>query len=152
MKASRQAKILEIIRRQDVETQQELTELLTGEGFDVRQPTVSRDIRELKLIKMQSSKGHLKYVSPPEAESVRKEVGESESLLRVFKEGFVSAQDASNILVVKTKSGMAMAVAACIDAMNIDGIVGSIAGDDTIMCAINTPDRAKEVGDRLNSL
>lgn len=135
MKTSRQAKIIEIIQRHDVETQEELSEYLVEEGFCVTQATVSRDIRELKLTKISLSNGKQKY-------AVLKETGEdmTEKYVRVLQEGFVSMDMAQNILVIKTVSGMAMAVAAALDAMQWNEVVGCIAGDDTIMCAVRSAD------------
>ena len=143
MKTSRQTKILDIIKKNKVSTQKELTRLLVKEGYEAKQPTVSRDITELGLIKIKDKDGRMYYAAAAPEGNLKKE--DSGSFLRVFREGFVNAEAASNILVVKTKAGMAMAVAACIDAMDIEGIIGSIAGDDTIMCAVKTAELAKEV-------
>lgn len=111
------------------------------------QATVSRDIRELKLTKVAMSNGRQKYVALMES-------GEdmSEKYKRVFRDGFVSMDMAQNILVIKTVSGMAMAVAAALDAMHLHEIVGSIAGDDTIMCAIRSVDDTIEVMSRLRKI
>lgn len=135
MKTSRQSKIIDIIQKYDVETQEELSEYLVKEGYSVTQATVSRDIRELKLTKISMNNGRQKY-------AVLSDTSEdlSDKYVRVLKEGFVSMDMAQNILVIKTVSGMAGAVCAAIDAMKINEIVGSIAGDDTIMCAIRTVD------------
>lgn len=133
MKTKRQSKILELIRNNDIETQEELQAYLVRAGFNVTQATVSRDIRDMKLTKIATNSGKQKYVA-------LSDTGEdlSEKYVRVLKDGFVSMDMAQNILVIKTVSGMAGAVCASIDAMNIHEIVGSIAGDDTIMCAIRT--------------
>lgn len=135
MKTKRQAKIIELIQHYDIETQEELSAYLMREGFEVTQATVSRDIRELKLTKVMMDNGRQKYsvLSEPSDQM-------SEKYVRVFREGFISMDMAQNILVIKTVSGMASAVAAALDAMQIQGIVGSIAGDDTIMCAVRTVD------------
>ena len=135
MKTSRQSKIIDIIQKYDVETQEELSEYLVKEGYSVTQAPVSRDIRELKLTKISMNNGRQKY-------AVLSDTSEdmSDKYVRVLKEGFVSMEMAQNILVIKTVSGMAGAVCAAIDAMKINEIVGSIAGDDTIMCAIRTVD------------
>lgn len=133
MKTSRQSKIIEIIQKYDVETQEELSEYLVQEGFSVTQATVSRDIRELKLTKIAMNNGRQRYaVLGDTSEDM------SDKYVRVLKDGFISMDMAQNILVIKTVSGMAGAVCAAIDAMKINEIVGSIAGDDTIMCAIRT--------------
>lgn len=137
MKAKRQAKILELIQKYEIETQEELSSYLTNEGFEVTQATVSRDIRELKLTKISLDSGKQKYTVLSDA---KEQI--SAKLVRVFREGFLSLDMAQNILVIKTVSGMANAVCAAIDAMQIPGIVGSIAGDDTIFCVVRTVDDA----------
>lgn len=135
MKTSRQSKIIEIIQKNEVETQDELSALLEKEGFRVTQATVSRDIRELKLTKIPTASGRQKYAVITDAPE-----NLSKKYERVLREGFLSMDMAQNILVIKTVSGMASAVCAAIDAMKMREIVGSIAGDDTIMCAIRTVD------------
>lgn len=135
MKTSRQSKIIEIIQKNEVETQDELSALLEKEGFRVTQATVSRDIRELKLTKIPTAGGRQKYAVITDAPE-----NLSQKYERVLREGYLSMDMAQNILVIKTVSGMASAVCAAIDAMKMREIVGSIAGDDTIMCAIRTVD------------
>ena len=128
MKTKRQTKMLELIKKHDIETQEELSDYLQKEGYQVTQATVSRDIRELKLTKVAMSNGRQKYAALTEANEDL-----SEKYTRVFRDAFVSMDMAQNILVIKTVSGMAMAVAAAIDAMHLHEIVGCIAGvDDTI--------------------
>ena len=146
MKTKRQAKMLELIQKNDIETQEELSDYLEKEGFQVTQATVSRDIRELKLTKVAMSNGRQKYVA-------LQETGEdmSRKYKRVFHDGFVSMDVAQNILVIKTVSGMAMAVAA-IDAMHMYEILGCIAGDDTIMCAIRSNEDAIRVMGRFRKI
>ena len=144
MKKGRHAAIIRIIERQSVETQQELAQLLNEEGFDVTQATVSRDINALKLSKIPAANGHQKYVMIHQDEKLL-----SAKYVNVLKEGFVSMDMAQNILVVKTVSGMAMAVAAAIDAMKYPEIVGSIAGDDTIMMAIRSVDDTKSIMNQI---
>ena len=129
------SKIIEIIQKNEVETQDELSALLEKEGFRVTQATVSRDIRELKLTKIPTVSGRQKYAVITDAPE-----NLSKKYERVLREGFLSMDMAQNILVIKTVSGMASAVCAAIDAMKMREIVGSIAGDDTIMCAIRTVD------------
>ena len=133
MKTNRQSKIIEIIQKNEVETQDELSALLEKDGFRVTQATVSRDIRELKLTKIPTAGGRQKYAVITDAPE-----NLSKKYERVLREGFLSMDMAQNILVIKTVSGMASAVCAAIDAMKMREIVGSIAGDDTIMCAIRT--------------
>ena len=135
MKTNRQSKIIEIIQKNEVETQDELSALLEKDGFRVTQATVSRDIRELKLTKIPTAGGRQKHAVITDAPE-----NLSKKFERVLREGFLSMDMAQNILVIKTVSGMASAVCAAIDAMKMREIVGSIAGDDTIMCAIRTVD------------
>ena len=147
MKTKRQAKMLELIRKHEIETQEELSDYLQKEGYQVTQATVSRDIRELKLTKVAMSNGRQKYAALTDnSEDL------SEKYIRVFRDGFVSMDMAQNILVIKTVSGMAMEVAAAIDAMHLHEIVGCIAGDDTIMCAVRSVDDTIEVIGRLRKL
>ena len=135
MKTNRQSKIIEIIQKNEVETQDELSALLEKDGFRVTQATLSRDIRELKLTKIPTAGGRQKYAVITDAPE-----NLSKKYERVLREGFLSMDMAQNILIIKTVSGMASAVCAAIDAMKMREIVGSIAGDDTIMCAIRTVD------------
>ena len=147
MKTKRQTKMLELIKKHDIETQEELSDYLQKEGYQVTQATVSRDIRELKLTKVSMSNGRQKYAALTEANEDL-----SEKYTRVFRDAFVSMDMAQNILVIKTVSGMAMAVAAAIDAMHLHEIVGCIAGDDTIMCAVRSVDDTIAVMSRLRKL
>ena len=147
MKTKRQTKMLELIKKHDIETQEELSDFLQKEGYQVTQATVSRDIRELKLTKVAMSNGRQKYAALTEANEDL-----SEKYTRVFRDAFVSMDMAQNILVIKTVSGMAMAVATAIDAMHLHEIVGCIAGDDTIMCAVRSVDDTIAVMGRLRKL
>lgn len=147
MKVGRQSKIIELINKYDIETQEELADLLTKAGYNVTQATISRDIRELKLTKVAVDDGKQKYIVLNNSEA-----GLSEKFVRVLKDGFVSMDMAQNIIVVKTVSGMAMAVAAALDALHIPGIMGCIAGDDTLMCVIKTADETIGVMEKINKL
>lgn len=147
MKSKRHAKILEIIGKNDVETQEELSELLEREGFQVTQATVSRDIRELKLTKVSLNSGKQKYASILESSADL-----SQKYIRVLKDGFASMDMAQNILVVRTVSGMAMAVAAALDSVNFPEIVGTIAGDDTVMCAVRSVEENVQLMDRIRRM
>ena len=147
MKTNRQSKIIEIIQKNEVETQDELSALLEKDGFRVNQATVSRDIRELKLTKIPTAGGRQKYAVITDAPE-----NLSKKYERVLREGFLSMDMAQNILVIKTVSGMASAVCAAIDAMKMREIVGSIAGDDTIMCAIRTVDDTYAVMKKIRRL
>ena len=135
MKVNRHAKIVELINKYQIETQDELAEYLNEAGFKVTQAKVSRDIRDLKLTKVPAENGRQKYAVLQSAQN-----GMTEKYVRILRDGFSSMDMAQNILVLKTVSGMAMAVAAALDAMNWNEIVGCIAGDDTIMCAVRTVD------------
>ena len=147
MKTKRQTKMLELIKKHDIETQEELSDYLQKEGYQVTQATVSRDIRELKLTKVAMSNGRQKYAALTEANEDL-----SEKYTRVFRDAFVSMDMAQNILVIKTVSGMAMAVATALDAMELPGFAGCIAGDDTIMCAVRSVDDTIAVMSRLRKL
>ena len=147
MKIARHAKIIDLISRNDVETQEELADLLNGEGFRVTQATVSRDIRELKLTKISLNDGRQKYaVMQASRENM------NEKYLRILKDGFLSMDMAQNILVVKTVSWIAMAVAASIDAMQWPEVAGCIAGDDTIMCANRSVDDTLLVMEKIRKI
>ena len=147
MKVSRHAKIIELISQNDIETQEELAERLNNAGFKVTQATVSRDIRDLKLTKVSVDGGRQKYVVlKPE------EDGMSEKYIRVLRDGYISMDMAQNILVIKTVSGMAMAVAAAVDAMKWKEVVGCIAGDDTIMCAVRSVDETVAVMEKIRKI
>ncbi len=146
MKTTRHTKILEIISKYEVETQEELAARLEQEGYPVTQATVSRDIRQLKLTKVSLKNGRQKYAALAEPQK------DLSKYIRVFRDGFRSMDMAQNILVIKTVSGMAMAVAAALDAMECHEIVGSIAGDDTIMCAIRTVEDTASLMKRLGKI
>lgn len=135
MKVKRHAKIVEIISNYRIETQEELAERLNQEGYKVTQATVSRDIRDLKLTKVPTENGKQRY-----AVLQGERGGQSEKYIRILRDGYVSMDMAQNILVIKTVSGMAMAVATALDAMKLPELVGTIAGDDTIMGAVRTVD------------
>lgn len=144
MKIGRQTKIIELISKYNIETQEELAELLEQAGYNVTQATISRDIRELKLTKIAVDNGRQKYIVLKNQES-----GLNEKYVRVLRDGFVSMDIAQNIIVIKSISGMAMAVAAALDALHFDGIVGCIAGDDTVMCVIRSNEEAEKVMEKL---
>ena len=145
MKKNRHAKIVELIEKYDLETQEELAEKLRQDGYDVTQATVSRDIRELKLSKVPLGDGRQKYVLLREAHG---EMGDK--YIRVLQEGMSSMGMAQSLLIVKTVPGMAMAVAAALDAMHMKEIVGTIAGDDTIMLAVRSAADAEIVREKIN--
>lgn len=147
MKNSRHKKIIEIIKNHVVETQEELAERLNQEGFQVTQATVSRDIKQLNLVKIPVDGGVQRY-----ALHARGQQELNEKFVRVLRDGFISMDMAQNILVIKTVSGMAMAVAAALDALHFPQMVGCIAGDDTIMCAIRSVEDTFKMMDALRDM
>jgi len=147
LKSQRHSKIIELITKNNIETQEDLADTLNQSGFNVTQATVSRDIRELKLTKMSVNGERQKYVVLQSKENQM-----NDKYMRVLKDGLVSMDMAQNILVIKTVPGMAMAVAAALDAMNWHEIVGCIAGDDTIMCAVRTVEDTFLVLKKINKI
>lgn len=147
MKKQRHEKIIELIGQYEIETQEELADRLRAAGYQVTQATVSRDIRELKLSKISGGNGRQKYIV-----FTQDETHLGDKYIRVLKEGYVSMELAQNLLVMKTVSGMAMAVAAAVDALNLDEIVGCIAGDNTIMMAMRNESAAAQVMDQLRGM
>lgn len=148
MKKNRHQQILEIIEQYDVETQDELAERLKEAGCAVTQATISRDIRALRLTKVPAGNGRQKYIA------LRSDDGPlmNDKYIRVLREGYVSMDMAQNILVIKTVSGMAMAVAAALDALKFPEIVGCIAGDDTIMAAVRSVEDTIAVMGKLREM
>ncbi len=143
MKKGRQEKILEIIREHDVETQEELAQYLRNAGFQVTQATVSRDIRDMKLSKVTSEKGRQKYAIMGYGEKSLADMQAGEKYVRVLREGFAAMDIAQNLVVIRTVPGMAMAVAAALDAIKFPEVLGCIAGDDTIMVASRSVEEAE---------
>ena len=132
MKNDRQRKILDIVSSEDIETQEELMKALKREGYDTTQATVSRDIKELKLRKVSLGVGRRVY----RPSGISADASSMESYKNILENSVLSVDTAGNLVVVKTVSGMAMAVGAAIDSLRIDGVVGCIAGDDTIFVAV----------------
>lgn len=147
MKQKRQSRILSLIEEREIGTQEELAKCLREEGYDVTQATVSRDIREMKLTKVSTGFGAQKYVALIHGEE---DLGDKYS--RVLKEGFTGMGTAQSLLVIKTVSGMAMAVAAALDAMKLNEIVGTIAGDDTIMMAVRSREDGETVMKKIEDI
>ncbi len=150
MKSKRLNRILEIIGTKNVETQDELIKLLNDDGFSVTQATVSRDIKELGLVKVSTKENRYKYALPASQEHDNIKI--SAKYRNIMRETVLKVDYASNIVVVKTYSGMANAAAAAIDGMGWSEIVGSIAGDDTIMVVVRTAEHAVEFVERLNDM
>ena len=149
MKRTRQNKILELINQYEIETQEDLAGYLQQAGFSVTQATISRDIKEMALTKVTGRNGRPKYAVMGYDAGVN--TGFSGRHARVLQDGMISMVQADNILVIKTVSGMAMAVAVAVDALGLDEIAGSIAGDDTIMCAIKSADLVPGVMKKLQN-
>lgn len=147
MKYSRHAKILEIIENNEIETQEELAEFLKKSGINVTQATVSRDIKELRLIKVLAKNGRYKYASMKQQESAI-----SDRLVKIFKDSILSIDYAGNIIVLKTLSGAANAACAAIDALDVKELVGTIAGDDTIFILARDPEMVGELVERFKKL
>ncbi|MCY6370306.1 arginine repressor [Clostridium ganghwense] len=147
MKIERHSKILEIIKLKDIETQEELAEELKKIGMDVTQATVSRDIKELKLIKVLSDKGTYKYASIGPTENFL-----SNKLVNVFTHTVISVEKVQNMVVVKTISGSGSAAAEAIDSMSFPGIAGTIAGDNTIFILSINEEKAYELVKKLKKM
>lgn len=147
IKAQRHSKIIEIIKEQDIETQEELAFMLKNAGFDVTQATISRDIRELKLTKVATNDGKQKYEI-----FLNDDGGTNEKLISIFKQGVASIDYAQNIIVIKTFTGMAMAVAVAIDSMKRSEIMGSIAGDDNIFCVVKNEEKAIKLTEKFKDI
>lgn len=140
MKSARQEKILEVIQKFEISTQEALISKLAEFGFESTQTTISRDIRQLRLVKTPTGRGTYKYAAPKEPKEAAAPVHNSALTASVVK-----IEAAQNIVVVKTLSGMANAIAVCLDTLEIGEVVGSVAGDDTILlvmkdahCALET--------------
>ncbi len=146
MKLERHSKIVELINQYEVETQEELADYLNQSGFKVTQATVSRDIRELGLTKVTRNGKHLYTIYP----TVKNPSGNK--FLRIFTDGFLSMEMAQNILVIKTGTGMAMSVAAALESLQFPEVVGCIAGDDTIFCAMHSADECIILMDKIRKL
>lgn len=147
MKVARHAKILEIINTKDIETQEELAEELKNAGMDVTQATVSRDIKELKLIKVLSSSGKYKYASILPVEKFM-----SDKLVSIFSQTVLSVENIDKFIVVKTMSGSASAAAEAIDSLNFNGIAGTIAGDNTIFILVRTTEQANQLVQKIKKM
>ncbi len=147
-KIMRQKAIINIITTENVSTQQELKEKLSENGFEATQATISRDIKELSLIKTVSIDGVYKYDIPNSIKDKGKSPGEL--LISIFNEAVISVNFAGNIVVIKCHTGMAQAVCAKLDSANFDSIVGTLAGDDTIFVVLKSESFAIEFTGVLN--
>ncbi|WMJ76233.1 MULTISPECIES: arginine repressor [unclassified Sedimentibacter] len=139
-KYTRQTKILELISKKEVETQEELADGLKAMGIDVTQATISRDIKELRLVKVMAKSGKYKYATIGQSQE-----GITDRLYKIFENSVVSIDNALNIIVLKTIPGAAQICASAIDFMGVDDIVGTLAGDDTVFVAIRSMDNVEYV-------
>lgn len=147
-RANRQLKILDIISKHDVDTQEELVDYLRSEGFAVTQATVSRDIKEMGIIKTLSSDGrHYKY-----AAQQTKEASAADKFLSMFKNTVISIKSSGNLIVLKTEAGSAGPAAELIDKLSYDEVLGVIAGDNTIFVAVDGLDHVDTIRRRLEDL
>lgn len=148
MKNARQAEILNIIQNADVETQEQLLLHLKERGFNTTQATISRDIKELRLVKELSGNGGYRYT----VNGQRNNTGAETRLRNIFKEGFTSVDVAQNIIVLKTMPGLASAVCSALDGMEISGMVGTIAGDDTGLLIMRDNASAQHFSSEIHNL
>ncbi len=148
VKLTRHNQILQIIGEREVKSQRDLVRFLSESGFKVTQATVSRDIRELGLIKVSSPKG-IRYVTQ---ESRLRNAGEEDRLRRLVRSAVTQLDDSRNLVVVKTLPGAAQGVASAIDQAHWPGVIGTVAGDDTILVVVKSNAKAAAVRQRLNML
>lgn len=147
MKSKRHSKILEIINENDIETQEELAEALKEAGYDVTQATVSRDIKLLKLVKMQSESGKYKYIS-----SVKEERDINDKLYSILKNAAIGVEQVDKFVVIKTLTGAASAAAEAIDTLYANDVAGTIAGDNTIFVLVRTDEKALELISKVRKM
>ena len=147
MKSKRHSKILEIINDNDIETQEELAEALKQAGYDVTQATVSRDIKLLKLVKMQSESGKYKYIS-----SAKEERDINDKLYSILKNAAIAVEQVDKFVVVKTLTGAASAAAEAIDTLYSNDVAGTIAGDNTIFVLVRTDEKALELIAKIRNM
>lgn len=146
MKTSRHIKIMEIIKNNQISTQHDLRQALIDSGFDVTQATVSRDINDLKIVKKRLPEGGYAYTVAQLDDSIKS----ADRFSKLFNEAVISADFAENIIVIKSFPGMANAVCSLLDAMKIDDIVGTIAGDDTIFIVVRKKEEAEMISREFN--
>ena len=148
MKFQRQAKLLEIISSQEVETQEELLLRLQEAGFAVTQATISRDIKELRLVKTQSDDGVYKYAAAADSA----DAAFAQRLKTIFRESVTSCARAQNLIVLKTMPGLASAACSALDSMQLPAVVGTIAGDDTAFLALRDNASAEEFLEKIHEM
>lgn len=146
-KSQRQSRILQIVRERSIETQEELVDVLRKTGMEVTQATISRDIKELGIIKVSTGEGKQKYVSMDRSGEVA-----SGRLMKIFSEAVILIEVAVNFVIVKTLPGMAQAAASALDSMHLSDMLGSLAGDDTVFIATGSTEQAINMRDKLITL
>ena len=147
MKSKRHSKILEIINNIDIETQEELAEELKRSGYDVTQATVSRDIKLLKLVKVQSESGKYRYIAP-----TKEERDINDKLYSILANAAISVDKVDKFVVIKTLTGAASAVAEAIDNIYTNNVAGTIAGDNTIFVLSRTEEKAIELMEKVRKV
>ena len=148
MKSERQSEILKIIKAGDVETQEQLLTMLEERGYRATQATISRDIKELRLVKELTRRGGYRYTVNEQRTGSATDM----RLRNIFKEGVVSVDLAQNIVVVRTMPGLASAACSALDGMDIPGMVGSLAGDDTGILIMRDNDAAERFNQEVHKL
>lgn len=147
MKSKRHSKIIDIISEKDIETQEDLAEELKAAGFDVTQATVSRDIKSLKLIKTQDSRGRYKY------SIIKSESNDMvDKLTSILKNTVNKAENVNNMVIVKTLTGSASAAAEAIDSLSLGEVAGTIAGDNTIFIVVRDAERANALVENIQKM
>ncbi len=146
-KSQRQSRILQIVRERSIETQEELVDVLRKTGMEVTQATISRDIKELGIIKVSTGEGRQKYVPMDRSGEVA-----SGRLMKIFSEAVILIEVAVNFVIVKTLPGMAQAAASALDSMHLSDMLGSLAGDDTVFIATGSTEQAINMRDKLITL
>lgn len=152
MKSTRQEAILDVIQSRDIETQEELAEALRARNIRVTQATVSRDIKELRLMKVMTPSGVSKYATPYRSDAERTENDHISRLIRILAESLLSVDSAGNMVVVKTLSGSAGVAGEALDSMEWPEVLGTIAGDNTIFMVVRTPDDAVVIRRRIQDM
>lgn len=147
MKTARHSMIREIIEKRDIETQEELADALRERGINVTQATVSRDIKELRLLKVLGEKGTYKYATADTAEH-----GLADRFIRIFSESVISVVHAQNLVVIKTLPGSAHVAGEAVDSLRISQVVGTISGDNTLLVIAQNEDAAKELTNRFEQM
>lgn len=147
MSYNRKSKILELIQENEVETQQQLVELLSNAGFKATQATISRDIRDMKLIKTNKGMGKSCYALPPKNDNRL-----SDRFVKILRETIKDVRSAENLIVVQTLNGCANAAAEAMDSASSDEIVGTIAGDNTILIIADTKEHVPDIVKKIKEI